>query len=294
MSETSPVSDGTRSIFFSYSRTDREQALPIIQALKQAGYSVWWDGLLKGGDRFLQVTENALETCDVVLVMWTRTSVNSDWVRDEATRGRDCKRLLSVSLDGTEPPLGFRQIQYVDLSGAGNAAMRPGFPRVLEALEQFGGAATAQPLTVLQDSLTAAPTAAPTGALTRRNLMVGGGIGLLATGGTFTAWQSGIFIGQSQPNSIAVLTFENLSNDPDQQYFSAGLSEELRSILSLNPQLTVAAQTSTDKFSAGEQTASAIAKALSVVNVLEGSVRRAGNRLRIAVRLIDGANDLEV
>ncbi|MFU7529472.1 TIR domain-containing protein [Qipengyuania sp. ASV99] len=290
MSEISPVGDGTRSIFLSYSRTDREQVLPIIPALEQAGYSVWWDGLLKGGDRFLQVTENALESCDVVLVMWTQTSVNSDWVRDEATRGRDCRRLLSVSLDGTEPPLGFRQIQYVDLSGAGNAALRPGFPRVLEALEQFGGAVSAQAPKVLQDT----PTMVPTGALNRRNLMVGGGIGLLAAGGGFAIWQSGMFAGQSRPNSIAVLTFENLSNDPEQEYFSAGLSEELRSILSLNPQLTVAAQTSTDKFSAGEQTASAIAKALAVVNVLEGSVRRAGTRLRVAVRLIDGANDLEV
>lgn len=290
LSETSPTGNGPRSIFLSYSRTDREQVLPIIPALEQAGYSVWWDGLLKGGDRFLQVTENALETCDVVLVMWTRTSVNSDWVRDEATRGRDCRRLLSVSLDGTEPPLGFRQIQYVDLSGSGNAALRSGFPRVLEALEQFGGAATTQPPTVSQDT----QTMAPTGALTRRNLMVGGGVGLLAAGGGFAIWQSGMFTGQSRPNSIAVLTFENLSNDPEQEYFSAGLSEELRSILSLNPQLTVAAQTSTDKFSAGEQTASAIARALDVVNILEGSVRRAGKRLRIAVRLIDGANDLEV
>lgn len=291
LSDTAPFGETAGSIFLSYSRTDREQVLPVIEALEQHGHTIWWDGLLKGGDRFSKVTEHALETASVVLVMWTATSVNSDWVRDEATRGRDRKRLLSVSLDGTEPPLGFRQIQYIDLTGDGNAAKRASFPLVLDALERVQGNKDAGGAPAMPNSAPPNPASAQP---TRRGAIIAGGISLLAVGGGLAAWQLGGFGGRNTPNSVAVMTFENLSNSREQDYFSAGLSEELRSILSLNRQLSVAAQTSSDKFADGEQTASAIASALGVANVLEGSVRRADNRLRIAVRLIDGKSDLEV
>lgn len=296
MSDNAPANGKATSIFLSYSRADQQQILPLVTALESHGFDVWWDGLLKGGDRFLQVTENALETADVVLVAWTETSANSDWVRDEATRGRDRKCLLSITLDGTEPPLGFRQIQYLDVSGEGDVPDRPGFARVLEALGNAGAARPAMP--VASGSAPVVPSkAAP--ALSRRAALIAGGAAIAATAGGVVAWQTGALgalfgSDTGRPNSIAVMTFENLSNDPDQEYFSAGLAEELRSILSLNRQLSVAAQTSSDKFATGDDTASAIASALGVANVLEGSVRRAGDRLRVSVRLIDGATDLDV
>ncbi|WP_209348215.1 TIR domain-containing protein [Pontixanthobacter sp. CEM42] len=286
MSEAISAGGEKRSIFLSYSRDDRDAVLPIIEALEQNGYSVWWDGLLKGGDRFSHVTEKALETADTVLVIWTAISINSHWVRDEATSGRDRGRLLSVSLDGTSPPLGFRQIQYVDLSGGGPVPDRPAFGEVLGALSEAEAKAGTR--------LTFSSVSDGEKGISRRSLMIAGGAGLLAAGGGFAAWQSGMFVGSGRPNSIAVMTFENLSNNPDQDYFSAGLAEELRSILSLNRQLSVAAQTSSDKFSDGSETASAIASALDVAHVLEGSVRRAGDQLRVAVRLIDGKTDLDV
>lgn len=296
MSDNAPANGKATSIFLSYSRADQQQILPLVTALESHGFDVWWDGLLKGGDRFLQVTENALETADVVLVAWTETSANSDWVCDEATRGRDRKCLLSITLDGTEPPLGFRQIQYLDVSGEGDVPDRPGFARVLEALGNAGAARPAMPV-----ASGSAPAVSPkvAAALSRRNALIAGGAAVAATAGGIVAWQTGALgtlfgSDTGRPNSIAVMTFENLSNDPDQEYFSAGLAEELRSILSLNRQLSVAAQTSSDKFATGDETASAIASALGVANVLEGSVRRAGDRLRVSVRLIDGATDLDV
>lgn len=297
MSDNAPADGKATSIFLSYSRADQQQILPLISALESHGFDVWWDGLLKGGDRFLQVTENALETADVVLVAWTETSANSDWVRDEATRGRDRKCLLSITLDGTEPPLGFRQIQYLDVSGEGDVPDRPGFARVLEALGKAGTARPDVPAAA-SGAVPVAPSRAEP-AVSRRAALIAGGAALAATAGGVVAWQTGALdtlFGSidGRPNSIAVMAFENLSNDPDQEYFSAGLAEELRSILSLNRQLSVAAQTSSDKFSTGDQTASAIASALGVANVLEGSVRRAGDRLRVSVRLIDGATDLDV
>ncbi len=286
MTDATSGEDAGPSVFVSYSRDDREQVVPIIKSLEENGHTVWWDGLLKGGDRFSHVTETALETCKTVLVVWTKTSINSHWVRDEATRGRDRGCMLSVSLDGTEPPIGFRQIQYVDLSGTRDHVSHPRFSEVLEALDNSDGMAGSD--------LTFAPPKAKPPAVSRRGAIAIGGIGVLAAGGAIAAWQGGLFSPQGQPNSIAVMTFENLSNDPEQEYFSAGISEELRSILSLNRQLSVAAQTSSDKFADSEETASAIASALGVANVLEGSVRRAGDQLRIAVRLIDGATDLNL
>lgn len=276
------------SIFLSYSREDRAQVLPIIKRLSAVGHDVWWDGLLEGGDRFSQVTETALETRDVVLVVWTARSIDSHWVRDEATRGRDRGRMLSISLDGTQPPLGFRQIQYIDLSQSGSPAKGAAFDEALAALAKINGKAGT--------SLTFANGGTRSRGIhpmfSRRSALILGTAGVLATAGGVAMWESEFFTAAAQSNSVAVMTFENLSNDPEQEYFSAGLSEELRSILSLNRKLSVAAQTSSDKFSDGSETASEIAEALGVAYILEGSVRRSGTTLRTAARLIDGATNL--
>ncbi len=288
MSDTNTEDSRYASIFLSYSRADRDAVLPILSALEERGHSVWWDGLLEGGDRFSQVTETALETSDVVLVVWTETSINSHWVRDEATRGRDRGRMLSVSLDGTEPPLGFRQIQYIDLSGSGNPAKRPRFAEVTAALDKVEDKAGTE-LT-----FAAVEAAGSASGLSRRNAMILGGGGIVAAGAGLALWQSGLFRAAGKPGSIAVMTFDDLSEGDAQQYLSAGLSEELRAILSRNRQLAVAAQTSSDKFKDGDQTASEIATALGVQHVLEGSVRSEGSELRVAARLIDGASDLDV
>lgn len=276
------------SIFLSYSREDRAQVLPIIKRLNAAGHDVWWDGLLEGGDRFSQVTETALETRDVVLVAWTARSINSHWVRDEATRGRDRGRMLSVSLDGTPPPLGFRQIQYIDLSQDRRKADGTAFQEVLAALAKIDGKAGTR-LTFV-DQAPVSQGKLPV--FSRRSSLILGGAGVLVAAGSIAVWRGEWFTAAAQAKSVAVMTFENLSNDPEQKYFSAGLSEELRSILSLNQQLLVAAQTSSDKFSDGSKTASEIANALGVGYVLEGSVRRSGATLRTAARLIDGATNL--
>ena len=293
MSKAIPDPSSAPSLFLSYSRSDRNLVEPIIAALEQRGHTVWWDGLLEGGDRFSQVTENALETCDAVLVIWTETSVNSDWVRDEATRGRDRGRMLSVSLDGTQPPLGFRQIQYIDLSGTGNPATRANFAEITSALNKVAGKANSDQAFTGQTSSAQEKSSLARGHSRRNAILLGGG-GILAAGAGLALWQGRLFGTAGQPGSIAVMTFDNLSEGTEQKYLSAGLSEELRAILSRNRQLAVAAQTSSDKFETGEQTAGEIADALDVQHVLEGSVRREGEELRVAARLIDGESDLDV
>lgn len=90
--------------------------------------------------------------------------------------------------------------------------------------------------------------------------------------------------------SIAVLPFVNMSADPDQEYFSDGLAEEIINLLAHIPGLKVIARTSAFSFRGKEQDIRGIADALGVTHVLEGSVRRAGSRLRITGQLIHAAD----
>src|SRR5580704_3958596 len=91
---------------------------------------------------------------------------------------------------------------------------------------------------------------------------------------------------QSQP-SIAVLPFANMGGDKENEYFSDGLAEEIINFLAQIPGLKVIARTSAFAFRGKEQDITKIAEALRVATILEGSVRRSGNRLRVTAQLID-------
>jgi len=88
-------------------------------------------------------------------------------------------------------------------------------------------------------------------------------------------------------NSIAVLPFVNLSPDPDQEYFADGLTEDLLNDLARVPGLRVPARTSSFSFKGQNPDLHAVGHSLGVVNVLEGTVRRSGDTLRITAQLID-------
>jgi adenylate cyclase len=91
--------------------------------------------------------------------------------------------------------------------------------------------------------------------------------------------------------SIAVLPFVNMSGDPENEYFSDGISEEILNLLVKLPGLRVASRTSSFLFKAKEVSIPTVAEELGVDTVLEGSVRRAGDRVRITAQLIDAASD---
>jgi adenylate cyclase len=92
-------------------------------------------------------------------------------------------------------------------------------------------------------------------------------------------------------HSVAVLPFMNLSNDPENEYFSDGMSEELLNLLCKLPQLTVASRTSSFSFKGKNVDMSTVAKQLGVDVILEGSVRRSDGRVRITAQLIDARSD---
>jgi len=90
----------------------------------------------------------------------------------------------------------------------------------------------------------------------------------------------------SKDNSIAVLPFVNMSDDASNEYFSDGLSEELLNLLAKIPELKVAARTSSFHFKGKTGDVADIGKQLKVAHVLEGSVRKSGNQVRITAQLI--------
>ncbi len=99
-------------------------------------------------------------------------------------------------------------------------------------------------------------------------------------------WMSG-----PPEKSIAVLAFENMSGDPDQEYFSDGISEELLNLLAQIPELTVISRSSAFSFKGKDIAIPTVAEQLNVAHVLEGSVRKVGNRVRITVQLIEARSD---
>lgn len=274
-------SEQRTKVFVSYAHEDRERTRQLVHALEHAGFDVWWDGLIAAGTQFAEETERALVAASAVVVVWSRHSVASHWVRDEAAVGRDRTRLVPVSLDGTEPPLGFRQFLFIDLSKWQGKPGAPEIRAIVSAMQQAIGAAPQSP----------APSPPPPAPRVSRRgvLLAGGGLAFAALGGV------GWFMARSRPagfgsadDGVAVLPFKNLSGEAAQSYFADGLSAELRGTLIRNPHLRVIAQVSSEAFRGAEANAISIARTLGVSYLLDGNVRRSGSTFRIAAELIDG------
>ncbi|MBR9997444.1 MAG: tetratricopeptide repeat protein [Cyclobacteriaceae bacterium] len=97
-----------------------------------------------------------------------------------------------------------------------------------------------------------------------------------------------------EEKSIAVLPFSNLSNDPDQDYFSDGITEDILNHLSKVSDLKVKSRTSTQQYKNTEKTIPEIGREMGVATILEGSVRKSGNTVRIVAQLIDVRNDVHI
>ena len=270
-------------VFVSYARADRKRAEAIVAFLERSGISVWWDDLLEGGERFAPTIASALESARTVIVLWSASSIESNWVRDEAQSGVDRSCLVPVSLDGTLPPLGFRQFQCVDASRWNGSPSAPEARQLLAALSNCGKPEAR--MQGLSTSLSGGPR------ISRRALATGGaglvGIAAIAAFGLnwFGSESDGI-------TSLAVMPFTNLSGQEEQAWFSAGLSNELRAALSRNPLLRVSAPTSSALPADGSTDEFALAKTLGVANILRGTVQIAGETARISAELVQVGDGL--
>src|SRR5262245_58405688 len=102
-------------VFISYHVEDQSKAALVAQSLESEGYSVWYDRQLRAGESFAQIIETAINKAKAVIVLWSKTSVNSAWVADEASYGAQAQKLIPVLLDRVDIPLGFRAFHHVGL-----------------------------------------------------------------------------------------------------------------------------------------------------------------------------------
>jgi adenylate cyclase len=271
------------SVFLSYSREDAAKAKSLAQVLEKAGHEVWWDRHISSGSDFSGAIEQALKRADAVLVLWSKASIASSWVRDEAAEGRDSGRLVPVVLDDCRPPMGFRQVQSMDLSGWSGRGTPKHFADLLKAIaekDESPVGATPQPPATSKRGRLAVPLLA---------LAAAAALVLLSL------WLYRSWTGPSaETPTIAVLPFADLSPQRDKAYFSEGVAEEILSVLARDPGIRVIGRSSSRQFQDANADLSGIRKALGVTHVLEGSARTAGDELRMSVRLIDASNGSQV
>ena len=245
-------------VFISYARADKARVAPLVAAIEAKGWSVWWDPEITPGQEFDDQIDAEIDAAKAVLVIWTPTSVTSRWVRGEAREAAERGILVPVRFEQARLPMDVRAIHTTDLD---DWHEDPAHPALQDCLHALGGMiARAQAQAAKEAPAVAAP--APE---------------------------------KSKPKfSICVLPFANMSGDPEQEYFSDGITEDVTTDLSKMSALEVTSSNSAFKYKGKHPDIQQVARELEVTHVLEGSVRKAGGRIRINAQLIDGASNKHV
>jgi hypothetical protein len=126
-------------IFISYKSSDKARVKVLVEALEREGWSVWWDREIPPGKAFDQVIEEALNAAKCVIVVWSKGSVVSDWVKTEASEGARRGVLVPVLIDDVKIPLEFRRIQAAWLVDWQGTLPHPGFEQLTEAVAAILG-----------------------------------------------------------------------------------------------------------------------------------------------------------
>jgi TolB-like protein/Tfp pilus assembly protein PilF len=257
---------GSRSaVFLSYASEDAEAALKICEALRAAGIEVWFDqSELRGGDAWDRKIRREIRECALFIPIISKNTqartegyFRLEWhLADQRTHlmGKGRPFLVPVCLDDmcvdADLPDSFSIVQWSRLPAG---ATPPAF------IERVARLLCPQPPTLPGHAPSVALSIAPAPH-------------------------------PIHEKSVAVLPFANLSADKENEYFSDGLAEEILNSLCQVEGLRVASRNSSFSFKGRNTELGEIANKLHVAIVLEGSVRRAGNRLRITVQLVDARN----
>ena len=121
-------------IFISYASEDRDRAGKLAQAFGTMGWSVWWDRRIIVGQVFDQTIEHELEAAKSVVVLWSKHSIASEWVRNEASVGAGRGVLVPARLESVQLPLEFRSRQTADLTDWNGEPSHRGFQEVCEGV----------------------------------------------------------------------------------------------------------------------------------------------------------------
>ncbi len=103
-------------LFVSYARRDKAVVSRLTETLEAADYTVWWDQFMGGGQEFAARIQDEIKRARAVVVVWSKSSVESPWVRDEASLALSQGKLVPITIDDTPPPLGFGQIHAISFS----------------------------------------------------------------------------------------------------------------------------------------------------------------------------------
>ena len=255
------MSASGRAIFLSYASQDAEAAQRICEALRAAGLEVWLDqSELRGGDVWDASIRRQIKECALFVPVISANTQSRDegYFRLEWKLAVDRSQLMADSRTFLLPVV-------IDATLDANALV---------------------PAKFLEVQWTHLPAGATPVAFAERvqQLLAGGaappGVSI-ATRGMHAAAAPA-----HEPASIAVLPFVNRSHDPEDEYFSDGLADELLNVLTKIRGLRVAARSSAFTFKGKGATVAEVGRALNVATVLEGSVRKAGSRMRISVQLV--------
>jgi adenylate cyclase len=245
-------------VFVSYARVDKARVAPLVAAIEAKGWSVWWDPDITPGQEFDDQIEAEIGAAKAVVVVWTPTSVGSRWVRGEAREAAERGILVPVRFEQARLPMDVRAIHTTDIDGWGG---NPDSPQVQELLRAL----------------------AATIARAQASRSAGSGAGI----GAASQKPAARF-------TICVLPFANMSGDKEEEYFSDGITEDIITDLSKVSALAVISRNSAFMYKGEHVDVPKVARELKVSHVLEGSVRKAGGRLRISAQLIDGTTNNHV
>ena len=308
----------SKAVFLSYASEDAEAARHVAEALRAAGVEVWFDqSELRGGDAWDLKIHQQIQDCALFIPIISANTASRpegyfrlEWaLADHRTEriARNKPFVVPVCIDrtpdsGADVPESFHRVQWTRLpDGEASAAF---CNRIIMLL---GSAAPASPP---QSSQSSSQQPAPKPAARRRRMMAASAA-LVVVVAAVIAWQVGRLkaprselpsapadsstVATTAPQkSIAVLPFLDMSEKKDQEYFSDGLSEQLIDLLTKIPALRVPARTSSFYFKGKSEDIATIAARLHVSHVLEGSVRKSGNKLRVTAQLIRADNGYHV
>ena len=243
-------------VFVSYCRRDKSRVQPLVAAIEDMGWSVWWDPAIVPGQEFDRQIDAELKQAAAVLVVWTPESVESRWVRGEARDAAERGILVPVRFESAQLPIDFRAFHTIDLD---NVTRDSRNPRVRELLEALGTLVDRQHAAG-QDSAVAAKTPARPHTDTPDRV------------------------------AICVLPFTSIGGDDIQDAFSDGITEDILTELSRWRLLAVRSRAATFRYRGMAVDVQQVARDLDAQFVVEGSVRRMGGSVRITVQLIDGGN----
>jgi TolB-like protein/Tfp pilus assembly protein PilF len=300
-----PVAHSSRAVFLSYASQDAGAAKRISDALRAAGIEVWFDrSELRGGDAWDQKIRRELHDCALFIpIISANTAARHEgyfrleWdLADQRTHriARSHAFIVPLCVDATretsaDTPESFQRVQWTRLPGGETSSA---FVERIQRLLSGESAAVPEQASTPASAIAGAPPAPPE-LIRRRPGVAYGAIAaaaVLVVGYFALGRLTGVKPSVLGVASIAVLPLANESGETSQQYFSDGISEDLITALSQFPGLKVIGRTSAFQFRDSKEDSRSIGAKLGVAHLLEGSVRRSGEMVRVSAELIDTAD----